>query len=91
MYAVNVQISNEQVENFHADGAIVLRQLFSAVEVARLRAGIEHGLAHPSPRAKRASGQDDPGMFVEDFCNWQENEHYRRFIFESQLGEVALR
>jgi ectoine hydroxylase-related dioxygenase (phytanoyl-CoA dioxygenase family) len=26
---------------------------------------------------------------VEDFCCWQENESYRRFIFESALGRVG--
>ena len=58
---------------------------------ALLRAGIEQNLAHLSPRAKVASGADDPGRFVEDFCNWQDNEYYRRFVFDSALAEVAGR
>ena len=44
-----------------------------------------------SPRAKVASGPDDPGRFVEDFCNWQHNPHYRRVIVESALAETAGR
>lgn len=56
-----------------------------------LRSGIDANLKAPSPRAKIASGKDDPGFFIEDFCNWQENADYRRFIFESGLGEVAAR
>ena len=54
-----------------------------------LREGIEANLAHPSPRAKVASARQDPGWFIEDFCCWQENAAYRRFIFESALGEVG--
>ena len=50
---------------------------------------IDANLAQPSPRAKVASSADDPGWFFEDFCNWQENEAYRRFIFGSALGEVG--
>jgi ectoine hydroxylase-related dioxygenase (phytanoyl-CoA dioxygenase family) len=36
-----------------------------------------------------ASRPDDPGFFIEDFCNWQENLHYRRFIHETVLAEAA--
>jgi len=86
---VTVQISDPQIEAFQTDGAIVLRQLLCAGEVERLRAGIDAGLARLSPRAKVASGTDDPGLFVEDFCCWQDNEHYRRVIFDSDLGAVG--
>ena len=44
-----MQISSEQVESFQADGAIVLRRLFSAAEIAQLRAGVDANLASPSP------------------------------------------
>ena len=84
-------IDEPTVEAFQRDGAVCIRQLFSAAEMALLRAGIDANLAHLSPRAKVASGADDPGYFVEDFCNWQENPDYRRFIFESKLAETAGR
>ncbi|MBV8783436.1 MAG: phytanoyl-CoA dioxygenase family protein, partial [Gammaproteobacteria bacterium] len=77
------------VQAFARDGAAVLRGLFSPAEMQLLAAGIDANLAHPSARAKVASGTEDPGLFIEDFCCWQENEAYRRFIFESRLGEVG--
>jgi len=79
----------EQVAAFGRDGAVVLRGLLSPAEVALLREGIEANLARPSPRAKVASTREDPGWFIEDFCCWQENAAYRRFIFESALGAVG--
>lgn len=82
-------ISAADVESFQRDGAVCLRGLFSREQIDLLRAGIDANLANPSPRAKVASRADDPGIFIEDFCNWQSNEHYRRFIFESQLGAAA--
>ena len=71
------------IERFQHDGAVCIRGLFRPEEMELLRAGIDENLAHLSPRAKIASGADDPGRFVEDFCNWQDNAGYRRFIFES--------
>ncbi len=83
------QVSPAEVEAFQSDGAVVLRGLLTGAEVELLRSGIDANLAAPSPRAKVASTREDPGWFVEDFCCWQENESYRRFIFESALGRVG--
>jgi len=84
-------VTPEQIEAFRRDGVVALRRLLQPHEVDLLRAGIDSNLARPSPRAKVASRPEDPGWFVEDFCCWQENDHYRRFIFESPIGEVAGR
>jgi ectoine hydroxylase-related dioxygenase (phytanoyl-CoA dioxygenase family) len=85
------RLQPQQVESFRTDGAVVLRGLLGPAEVEALRAGIDANLAQPSPRAKVASSPEDPGWFLEDFCCWQENAHYRNFIFSSALGEVAAR
>jgi ectoine hydroxylase-related dioxygenase (phytanoyl-CoA dioxygenase family) len=83
------RVSPAQVEAFQSDGAVILRGLLTSAEVELLQSGIDANLAAPSPRAKVASTHDDPGSFVEDFCCWRENESYRRFIFESALGNVG--
>ena len=74
---------------FARDGAVCLRQLLTPDEVALLARGINTNLAQPSPRAIVASRPDDPGFFIEDFCNWPHNADYRRFIFESPLAQVT--
>ncbi len=74
---------------FERDGAVCLRQLLTPDEVALLAQGIDNNLAQPSPRAIVASQPSDPGFFIEDFCNWQDNADYRRFIFESPLAQVT--
>ena len=52
---------------FARDGAVCIRGLLTAHEIALLREGIDANLARPSPRAKVASRADDPGFFIEDF------------------------
>ena len=79
------------VEDFKRDGAVCVRQLLTPEEVALLREGIDANLAAPSPRAKVASRPGDPGFFIEDFCNWQDNAAYRRVIFDSALPAAAGR
>jgi ectoine hydroxylase-related dioxygenase (phytanoyl-CoA dioxygenase family) len=79
----------EDVEAFARDGAVCLRGLLQAGEVARLRRGVDANLAAPSPRAKVASTPDDPGRFVEDFCVWPQNADYRAILFDSALPAAA--
>ena len=76
-------------DDFARDGAVVVRGLLTPAEVQTLRAGIEANLAAPSPRAKTASRPEDPGRFVEDFCNWSDIAQYRDVIFGSALPRVA--
>ena len=74
---------------YQRDGAVCLRQLLTPAEVAQLQDGIETNLACPSPRALVASRPDDPGRFIEDFCNWQDNADYRALAIDSPLPEAA--
>lgn len=82
-------IDAAQIASYQRDGAVCIRQLLTEEEIACLRAGIELNLASPSPRAKIASKPDDPGWFIEDFCNWQDNDYYRQFILHSPISQAA--
>ena len=82
-------VTPELAQAFARDGAVCVRGLLKAEEVALLREGIDANIAAPSPRAKVASRPDDPGFFIEDFCCWQENGAYRRVIFDSPLAAAA--
>jgi len=79
----------DQVAAYQRDGAVCLRQLLTPAEVAQLQRGIDANLAQPSPRALVASRPDDPGRFIEDFCNWQHNPDYRALAIDSPLPEAA--
>ena len=82
-------LTPELIADFRRDGAVCIRKLFTEDDIALLREGIERNIAQPSPRAKVASRPDDPGWFFEDFCNWQDNDAYRRFICESAAPAAA--
>ena len=88
---VAARLTDADIAAFQRDGVVVIRQLLCADELALLQSGIEHNLAHPSPRAKIASRPDDPGRFFEDFCNWQEIPAYRAFIHRTPLALLAQR
>lgn len=82
-------LSPEDIAAFHRDGALVVRGLFTAEEVEIIERGIERNLADPGPMFKVASQPDDPGRFVEDFCNWSRIEEFGRIARESLAADVA--
>ena len=65
--------------DFERDGAVCVRGAVAAEHVELAREAIDANLADLSPRAKRASADDD-GAFIEDFCNWQRLPAMERFI-----------
>ena len=82
-------LNDSLVDQYENDGAVCIRQLLTQDEIDLLRRGIEHNLAHPSPRFKVASRPDDTGRFVEDFCTWDTNAYYKQFIDSSPCAAVA--
>lgn len=74
--------------DYERDGAVCVRQAFSPEQVAQAVEAIEANLANLSPRAIRASADDD-GAFIEDFCNWNRIPAMERFIRESPAAEIA--
>jgi len=84
-------VTPEQVDAFQRDGVVCLRGLLTPAEVQRLARGIDANLAAPSPRAIVASRPEDPGFFIEDFCNWQDNADYRATAMDTALPQAAAR
>ena len=82
-------VSRDDKAAFLRDGAVCIRGLFSASELASAARGIEHNLSAPSASARVASPADDPGFFFQDFCNWQRIPEYRDLIFQSAAGSAA--
>jgi ectoine hydroxylase-related dioxygenase (phytanoyl-CoA dioxygenase family) len=79
----------EHVEAFQRDGATCVRGLFSGEELALLARGIERNIEEPSAQAIRVTRSDEPGSFLEDFCNWQRIKEYESFLRFSRAGAAA--
>jgi ectoine hydroxylase-related dioxygenase (phytanoyl-CoA dioxygenase family) len=84
-----VLADEETVAAFARDGVVRVRQVLSADEVAAAIEAVDAVLARPSALAQVASGDGDPGAFVEDFCRWQEIPQLERLALHSRVPAVA--
>jgi ectoine hydroxylase-related dioxygenase (phytanoyl-CoA dioxygenase family) len=82
-------VDDTTAAQFRTQGATVVRSLFTPDEVAAVERGIEGNLADPGPLFLTASREDDPGRFIEDFCNWERIEEFREIAFASRAADVA--
>lgn len=81
-------MTDQLVEDYRRDGAVVVRGAFSAEDLAAAEAGIEAVLADLGPVAKRASAAED-GAFVEDFCRWQDVPEIEAVARRSPAAAIA--
>lgn len=90
MRSVDTTVVDEAtIAQYRQDGCVVVRGLFTADEIETVRAGIERNLAEPGPLFGVANRDDDPGRFVEDFCNWGRIDEYRQVAFDSKAADAA--
>jgi ectoine hydroxylase-related dioxygenase (phytanoyl-CoA dioxygenase family) len=85
-----VHLESDTIDAFRRDGAVCLRGVLSAGDVATAAAGVDAVLAGPGELALRASRADD-GAFVEDFRRWQSVPAIEQVARRSPLPEVAAR
>lgn len=84
-----MNLTKQDIEFFQENGAVVIRKLFSREQLGLLERGIARNMAEPSALSIVASRPEDPGYFIEDFCNWQRIPEYREFVETSPAAAVA--
>ncbi len=83
-------ITQEHVDEYQADGVVVLRGLFTDW-IEPLKRGIDANMAEPSWRERTYRPDDGSAPFFQDLCNWQRIPQYRDFVMQSPVGEAAAR
>lgn len=73
---------------YEQQGAVVVRQVLNEAEISLVASAIEANLHDLSPRAKRASAEED-GSFIEDFCSWQRVPLIEQVVRLPALAQLA--
>lgn len=84
------KITQQQIERYQADGAVLIPGLFSDW-VDRLAAGIERNMREPGPYAAENLKPGEQGRFFDDYCNWQRIPEFVDFIEHSPAAAAAAK
>ncbi len=74
---------------FARDGAVVLRDRFSADWIEKLRAGIDSDFANPSSNFTRHTKDPDAPGYFEDFWAWNKIPEFEEFVRDSPCAPMA--
>ena len=83
-----VNISQQQIDDFAADGAVFLPGLFTDW-VAQIRAAIDENMQNPGPYAAENLAPGDTGRFFDDYCNWQRFDRLGEILRHSPAAAAA--
>ncbi len=89
--SVGMEISDDVVERFRADGAAVLRGVLDETWIERLCQGVERNRISPSPWSHWYTTPDESVGFWSDYVTWRSVPEYESVVFESGLADVAAR
>ena len=81
-------LANKNQQIYQEQGVVVLRQVFSDW-IETLRAGVEYNATHPGTYQRIYTKDGQPGQFWGDYCNWQNIQEYRSFVFDSPAAAIA--
>ena len=89
---VSPLIAPQQIQQFEADGAILLKGVF-ADYVATVRAAIAENMAQPSWRERTYRPEDgktdNEQAFFQDYVVWNQFDGYRALVLHSPMAEIA--
>merc|ERR1719264_1784736 len=82
-------VTEEQINQFHEDGAILVKNAFSPKWVDTVRDGIEKNLKDPSKYSEKLALKAGQGHYFNDYCNWKRIQEFRDYAFKSSAGKLA--
>ena len=82
-------LSLEEINKFKEDGAVILRNKFDEIWIAKLRLGIQKAKNTPSPRLVSHTKEKDQPAYYEDFWSWNLFNEFEDFVFNSPTAMMA--
>jgi len=85
------KVTEEDIQNFWANGAVWLPSVVSRETLSLLAEGVKMNEENPGPYAERLKTDKDQGDFFNDYVQWTSIPPYEQVIRHSNLASVAGR
>ncbi len=84
-----MRVSEKDRAAFQRDGAVLLKNQFSAEWLDKLRAGIDADLANPTDNFARHTKDPNAPAYLEDFWAWNKIPEFEDFVRNSPCAPIA--
>ena len=82
-------ISEQIVEKYQKDGAILLSKALPKEWLPKIEIGIKKNLAKPSIYSEKLRVSENEGAYFNDYFNWREIEEFSNLVQNSPMAETA--
>ena len=83
-------LTTKEINNFKADGAVVLRKKFDINWIEKLKRGIAKDIKSPSPRFKSHTKKDGVPAYLEDYWTWDLVPEFKDFVVQYVLKPAQI-
>lgn len=83
------EISTDEIEAYHRDGVVLIKDIFDASWIDVLTQGLQANCDNPTHRARTWDRDAEGRTMFWDSQAWQGIEQYKQFIFNSHAAELA--
>ncbi len=88
---LNRDLTTQELQSYHDDGAVVLRNVVPMVWIEHMRKAIQLILDNPGDASMEYTPKNSKGRYYGDFFIWLRNNDFRAFIQNSALPEIAAK
>ncbi|MAU41919.1 MAG: hypothetical protein CMF31_09895 [Kordiimonas sp.] len=82
------EITDEEIQRYHEDGAVVLRQIMPHDWIDFMRDAVDEVLASPKGFGMDMQADGAPGRFFGDLYTYRWNDNFKELVFDSPLPEM---
>ncbi|MDA0260823.1 MAG: phytanoyl-CoA dioxygenase family protein [Proteobacteria bacterium] len=83
-------ISQQQIDQYEADGVLLLKGVFSEEWIEKMRIAVDEVLNNPGPQSMDINDEGD-GRFTFDTWIWTYNDRFRDVVFSSPWAGLAAK
>ncbi len=82
-------LTEQEIRTYEEDGIVLLKGMFDADWVDRLRALVDEDMAKPGKLCQELTQEGNPGRFFFDTFMWTYNDGFKEAVFKSPAAQIA--
>ena len=85
----SVKLTDQLIQQFQEDGAVLLKGVFNEDWVKVVRTAIQKSMDNPSSFSEMLRPNPNEGGYFNDYCNWQKIPEIRDYVYNSPAASIV--
>ena len=82
-------LDKKEISFYKKNGVVLLKNAITKDWINKLKIGVTKNFKKPSKYKCVYEKHNNKELFYDDYCNWQRIIEYKKFLFDSNIGNIA--